>query len=327
MPRLQGRTTSISTFSDGQFDEATFEAQLAGRDPTVASWYWILKLKARYLSGDFAEAMATAGQAKQLLWSAIGRIEMLDYIYYTALTVSALYEAASADEQPKWRETLAAHQEQLHEWAENNPPTFADKLALVSAEIARIEKRDGGRLASVRDGIRSTRENGFVQNEGLAHELAARYYLARGVETASYFHLSNARRCYDRWGAHGKTKQLDERYPRLREERTLAASATTGPSVGQVDVETVVKASQAISSEMVLPRLIEKLLRMAVESAGAERGLLILIRGGDPGIEAEAVTRRGGIEVTVRQTTVAPSDLPQSVLHYVIRTQEHVRPR
>ena len=91
-----------------------------------------------------------------------------------------------------------------------------------------------------------------------------------------------------------------------------------------MDVETVVKASQAISSEMVLPELIEKLLRIAVENAGAERGLLILLRGGELRIEAEAVTRPGGVEVAVRQTTVTPSDLPQSALHYVIRTQESV---
>ena len=84
------------------------------------------------------------------------------------------------------------------------------------------------------------------------------------------------------------------------------------------------KASQAISSEMVLPRLIENLLRIAVESAGAERGLLILLQGGEPRIEAEATTGPAGIEVEVLQTIVAPSDLPQSALHYVIRTQESV---
>jgi PAS domain S-box-containing protein len=325
---MQGRTRSLSTFSDAQFDEATFEAQLAGRNPTVTSWYWILKLKARFLSGDFPEAMATAGQAKQLLWSAIGRIEMLDYIYYTALTVSALYEAASTDEQQAWREILAAHQEQLHEWAENFPPTFADKHTLVLAEIARIEKRDADALRLYEQAIDSAREHGFLQNEGLAHELASRYYLSRGAESAGYFHLRNARRCYDRWGAHGKTKQLDERYPHLHDpglrEEPPSSAAAIGLQAGQLDVETVVKASQALSSEMVLPELIEKLLRMAVESAGAERGLLILIRSGEPGIEAEAVTGPGGIEVTVRQTIVAPSDLPQSVLRYVIRTQEHV---
>ena len=75
---------------------------------------------------------------------------------------------------------------------------------------------------------------------------------------------------------------------------------------------------------MILPDLIEKLVRIAVEHAGAERGLLILLRGGDLLIEAEAVTRAGGVEVAVRQTTVAPSDLPLSVLHYVIRTHQGV---
>jgi PAS domain S-box-containing protein len=113
-------------------------------------------------------------------------------------------------------------------------------------------------------------------------------------------------------------------YPRLREERIPASSATVGPSVWQLDVETVVKASQALSSEMALPKLVEKLLRIAVENAGAQRGLLILLRGGQPRIEAEATTGKGGVEVAARQTGVTPSDLPQSALHYVIRTQEPV---
>ena len=203
-------------------------------------------------------------------------------------------------------------------------PTFADKHALVLAEIARIEKRDADALRLYEEAIHLARDNGFVQNEGLAHELAAQYYLARGLETAGHAHLRNARNCYDRWGAHGKVRQLDERYPRLREERTPASAAAIGVQAGQLDVETVVKASQAISSEMVLPELIEKLVRIAVENAGAERGLLILPRDGDLLIEAEAVTRPGGVEVAVRQTTVTPSDLPLSALHYVIRTQEGV---
>ena len=112
------------------------------------------------------------------------------------------------------------HREQLREWAEDYPPTFADKHALVLAEIARLEKRDADALRLYEQAIHLARENGFVQNEGLAHELAAQYCLARGIETAGYAYLRNARNCYDRWGAHGKVKQLDERYPRLREERT-----------------------------------------------------------------------------------------------------------
>ncbi len=322
---MQGRTAAFSTFNDAQFNEATFEAQLTGdRMPMLICSYWIVKLVARFLSGDYAEALEAAGKAKPSLPALAGQISALDYFFYTALTVSALYETASADDQQAWRELLRAHREQLREWTENYPPTFADKHTLVSAEIARLEKRDVDAQRLYEQAIHSARENGFVQNEGLAHELAAQYNLARGLETAGYAHLRSARNCYDRWGAHGKVTQLDERYPRLREERTPTSSATIGPPVGQLDVETVVKASQALSSEMVLPQLIEKLVRIAVEHAGAERGLLILLRGGEPRVEAEATTGQGGVEVVVRQAAVTPSDLPHSALHYVIRTQEGV---
>jgi PAS domain S-box-containing protein len=120
-------------------------------------------------------------------------------------------------------------------------------------------------------------------------------------------------------------KQLDEHHPRLYDERLPASTtATIGTLAGQLDVETVVKASQALSSEMVLNELIEKLMRLAMEHAGAERGLLILLQGDEPRIAAEATTGHGRVEVTVRQAAVTQSDLPQSALHYVIRTRERV---
>jgi len=200
----------------------------------------------------------------------------------------------------------------------------------VGAEIARIEGREPDAERLYEQAIRSARANGFVHNEALAYEIAGRFYAARGFETFADAYLRNARNCYDRWGATGKVRQLEAQYPQLRaqELRAQAASAslpsTIGPPGGQLDVETVVKASQALSSDIVLPSLIEKLVRIAVENAGAERGLLILLGGGDPRIEAEATTGPAGIEVTVRQITVGPSDLPQSALHYVIRTQEGV---
>jgi predicted ATPase/GAF domain-containing protein len=323
---MQGRTATFSTFSDAQFDEATFEAQLAGsRMPLLICWYWILKLKARFLSGDYAEALAAADKAKLLLSTAAGSIQLLDYFYYAALTVAACYENGSTDEQQVWRDLLTVHREQLREWAETYPPTFADKHTLVLAEIARLEKRDADAMQLYEQAIHLARDHGFVQNEGLAHELTAQYYLAHGLETAGYAYLRNARNCYDRWGALGKVKQLDKRYPQLQEERFLTSNtATIGAPVGQLDAATVVKASQAISSEIVLSKLIEKLMRIAVEHAGAERGLLILLRGDEPQIEADAATGHGRVEVTVRQAAITQDELPQSALQYVIRTRERV---
>jgi len=323
---MQGRTKTFSTFSDAQFDEAAFEAQLTGdRMPLMICWYWILKLKARFLSGDYAEALAAADKAKALLLAAAAQIQLLDYFYYTALTVAALYENGSADEQTKWRDLLTEHQEQLREWTENYPPTFADKHALVLAETARIEGRDADVMRLYEQAIRLARENGFPQNEGLAHELAAGFYIGRGSTTAARAHLEDARSCFARWGALGKVRQLDQRYPRLREKTAPSPpTATIGTPVEQLDVGTVVKAAQAVSGEIVLGKLIETLMRITLEHAGAGRGLLILFSDDEPRIEAEATTGRGRVEVTLRQTAPSPAELPESVLHTVIRTRESV---
>jgi PAS domain S-box-containing protein len=322
---MQGRTATFSTFSDAQFDEAAFEAQLTGDQITLMiCWYWILKLKARFLSGDYAEALAAAGKLKPLLSAADPHIQLLDYFYYTALTVAALYENATAVEQNSWRELLTAHREQLREWAENYPPTFADKHALVLAEVARIEGRDLDAMRLYEEAIRAARENGFVQNEGVANELAAQFYLKRGIEKVAHSYLHDACYCYLRWGALAKVKQLDERYPAIEQQTAVRPATTIGTSVEQLDLGTVMKASHAVSGEIVLEKLIETLMRTAIEHAGAERGLLILSHDEELRIAAEARTGRDGVEVELQHALVTPSDLPDSLLHYVIRTQESV---
>src|SRR5258705_4971376 len=323
---MLGRTTTFSTFSDAQFDEATFEAQLTGeRMSLMIAWYWILKLKARFLAAEYAEALAVVDKAKTVLWASPAHIQLLDYFYYTALTVSVLYENGSADEQSGWRDLLTAHRERLREWADNYPPTFGHKHALVSAEIARLEGRDADAMRLYEQAIRSARDHGFVQNEGLAHEVAARFYAARGIETTAHLHLRNARDCYLRWGADGKVRQLEQLHPHLRDAPVPASRTTTiGTPVEQLDVGTELKAAQAVSGEIELGKLIETLLRIAVEHAGAERGLLILLQGDEPPTAAEATTGRGQVEVTLRQTAVSSAELPESVLHYVMRTRESV---
>ncbi|HTI01741.1 MAG TPA: AAA family ATPase [Acidisoma sp.] len=323
---MQGRTVTFSTFSDAQFDEARFEAQLAkDRMTLMTCFYWILKLKARFLSGDYADALAAAEKVKPLLSAAAAQIQLLDYYYYGALTVAALYGEASADEQSRWRELLAAHQEQLCEWAETYPPTFGDKHALVSAEIARLTGRvlDAERLYE--DAIRQARANGFVQNEGLAQEVAARFYAARGLETISSALLRNARSCYSLWGAMGKVRQLETLHPGVFEDGMTRPSATAlGTPIAQFDIGAAVKASQAVSGEIVLDRLIETLMTIALEHAGAERGLLILLRGDKLQIESEARSAHKTIEVALRRVEVTAAELPESLLHTVIRTRQSV---
>ncbi|MEA3181830.1 MAG: hypothetical protein QOI59_5353, partial [Gammaproteobacteria bacterium] len=101
-------------------------------------------------------------------------------------------------------------------------------------------------------------------------------------------------------------------------------TTTIGAPVERLDVGTVLKAAQAVSGEIVLGELIKTLLRIAIEHAGAERGLLILFSDDAPRIVAEATTGGGQVEVTLRETAMSPAELPESVLHTAIRTRESV---
>ena len=320
---LRGLTTKFGSFDHAEFDEIGFERRLESYPPTAHCWYWVRKLQAHFFAGDFASAIEASLKARPLL-ATLPNFAPADYEFYSALARAAFCDSATAGQSREHYDALEAHYKQLQIWAENCPENFENRAALVGAEIARIEGRTLDAEELYEGAIRSAQANGFVHNEALANELAAGFYRARGLEKVAKAYLKEARSLYARWGADGKVKQLDELYPRLRDERTPTSSTAIAPPVGQLDVETVIKASQALSSEMVLPSLIEKLVRIAVEHAGAERGLLILIRDREPRIEAEATTGPGRIELLVRQEQVTPSDLPQSALHYVIRTQESV---
>jgi predicted ATPase/signal transduction histidine kinase len=321
---MRGRTASLSTFSDAAFDERVFEAELtADRMTVMVGWYWILKIGARFLSGDYAEALEAIEKAKQLLWATRGEIQLLDYHFYSALTLASLVATQQPERRSEWLAGIKVHWEQLREWMQGVPGTFASAVALVEAEIARIEDRDLDAMRLYERAIQEARAHGPIQNEGLANELAARFYAARGFEKIAHLYLREARYCYLRWGAEGKVRQLEEIHSHLR-EKPIQASATIGAPLEQLEVETVVRASQAVSGEIVLAKLIETLMRIAVEHAGAQRGLLVLPRGNEQRIEAEATIGPDAVTVRLLGTPLTPSELPYSILQYVARTQDSV---
>jgi PAS domain S-box-containing protein len=322
---MRGETTTFSTFSDEAFDEAAFEAGLSeDRMSALICWYWILKLQARFLSGDYEVAVAAAEKAKELLWSSDAHIQLLDYYLYSSLAVAAVYETASPEKQTLWRALLASHAEQLREWSESCPTTFRDKHAVVQAEIARLEGRDIDAMHHYEEAIHLAHTNGFVHTEALAYELGARFYEARRFDKFADTYLRAARYCYVCWGAIGKVRQLDGAYPHLSEETAGGPASTIGTSVEQLDLATVIKVSRAVSGEMMLDKLLDTLMRTAIEQAGAVRGLLVLARSGEPRIKAQASVDGDTVAVLVGDAPVTAGMLPQAVLHYVMRTRESV---
>ncbi|MBV9877495.1 MAG: AAA family ATPase [Verrucomicrobia bacterium] len=327
-------------------------------------WYLVRKTQARFLAGDYASAVNASSRAEQLLWTSPSQFETAEFHFYGALARAGLFDSsfakasdfakASSDKssdkfaspevptsaetkadlsfevqlsrtKEEHFETLVKHHKQLALWAQNCAENFENRAALVGAEIARIEGRelDAERLYEL--AIRSAHRNGFVHNEAVANELAARFYASRSFDVIAHAYLRRARYCYLRWGAAGKVRQLDELYPQLREAEALPSpTSTIGTSVEHLDLSTVIKVSQAVSGEIVLEKLIDTLMRTAIEHAGADRGLLMLPRGAEQRIEAEATTSGETIAVRLGEIPEARDMVPESIVHYVARTRESV---
>src|SRR5262249_35477542 len=290
---------------------------------------WIRKLQARFFAGDYVSAIDAADKVET--WYATSAslslfmLEKEEYYFYAALSRAAWCEPMGPDPYAKHCAALGRHERQLRAWAAICPPNFEDRATLVGAEIARIEGRTLEAMDLYERAIVSARANGFVHNEALAYELAARFYAARGLNEVAHVYLGNARQGYLRWGADGKVRQRDELHPQLRQHGLgPSPSGMIEAPVEHLDLGTVIKVSQAVSSEMVLEKLIDRLMRAALEHASAERGLLIVPRVDEMQIEAKATASGEDVTVHLRDGQHIAAALPESVVRYSTRTQETV---
>jgi PAS domain S-box-containing protein len=324
---LRGATERFGCFDEAQFDEGEFEAHLSSSTALALPEfdYWVRKLQARYLADEFSEALDAKTKAERVLWVATSQFETAEFHFYGALSHAACWNDADAADRKAHEDALVPHRRQLEIWTLHCPENFENRAALVGAEAARMEGRidDAERLYDL--AIRSARANGFVHNEAIACQVASRFYAARGLAQIAEMYLRNARHAYVQWGAKGKVRQLDDLYPELGQQRDgqAAASGIEAP-VEHLDLTTVLKLSQAVSSEIVLDNLVHTVMRTAIAHAGAERGLLIAGDGADLRIEATAETVGDAITVSLDRRPLASDSLPVSIIHYALRTSENV---
>lgn len=324
---LRGLTPKLGHLDYPGYDEIETEARLAS-NPNLALaefYYWTRKLQARFLAGELASAVEASLQADRLVWTSTGQFETAEHQLYGALAHAAAWDSASCEQKPKHLAALRGHYEQIAVWAEHNPETFENRAAVVGAELARVEGRTLDAQDLYEHALRAARTNGFVHHEAFTNELAGRFYLARGFDKIATTYLRDARYCYLRWGADGKVRQLEQRFPQLQaEKRPSDSTSTILTPIDHLDLATVIKVSEAVSGEIVLEKVIDTLMRTALEHTGAERGLMILPHDDEFWIEAEATTSSNDVQVELRQASVTESELPQSVFHYALRTREAV---
>ncbi|WP_339490747.1 trifunctional serine/threonine-protein kinase/ATP-binding protein/sensor histidine kinase [Pseudomonas sp. EL_65y_Pfl2_R95] len=324
---LRGLTPSFGCFDSDQFNERNTEEHLcASPDLALATcWYWIRKLQSHYLAEDNVAALSAAAKAQPLLWVASSFYEEAEYFFYAALAMAAVYDDASRSERLQFLRSMAEYHLQLQTWAQQCPENFAAQVSLVAAELARCEGRIVDAELLYEQTIGFAQQNAFVHIEALANELAARFYAGRGLQKVARVYMQDARYAYLRWGADGKVRQLDEKYPYLRTETPrLGPTTTIAAPVEHLDLATVLKVAQAASSELVLEKLIDRVMRTAIEQAGAERGLLILSSDDDLRIAAEATASDETTQMLLRDAPVSAALLSGSILNQVLRTRQHL---
>jgi len=332
---LSGMTQERRYFHNETLGEEQYLSNCyAHRNYEVICHYQILKSQVLYLYDQLESALSCAIAAQNLLGYICGQFAVAEHNFYYSLILAALYPSATPARQKQYWQQLLANQQQMGIWADNAPENFRHMHLLVAAEMARIS---GDRLEAMElydRAIAEAREQEWIQNEALAAELAAKFWLSLGKEEFAKLYMSKAYSGYRLWGAKRKLSDLQTLYPLLIVKTsttssmtaTLIMSNTTDtqsmPGGTALDIATVMKASQAISGEIVLAELLNKLRKIMLENAGAQYGALMVNRDGNLVIENAGNINYADVELS---TPVENSDqLPISVINYVARTSEKV---
>jgi predicted ATPase/two-component sensor histidine kinase len=309
--------------NESEPSEELFEARLESEAglAIAACWHWITKLQRAVLGGDYQAGLAAAARAEPLLWTTAGHLEMVEYHFYAALA----HAGCSHEGDPAQHHApLLLHQKQLHLWAKNCPQNFGAASAIIDAMIASSLGQGFVAMRHFEDAIRIARESRLAHIEALAHEMAAGFYRRHDFSMIANTYLRNARDCYLRWGATAKVQQLEQMGRDSQPVSSASPVVSTQAQLGMLDLNSLIHASRVVSDEVGLRRLIETLLTMVIEHAGAQRGLLLTPRLQELSLEAEVETARDGAEIRFHRVPVTSAHAPLALLHHAMSMRSPV---
>lgn len=332
---LQGCTRGPLSLSDEGFDEQAYRQRYRD-NPFFASFHAVARQHLATLLGTPAEALAAAHAAAATVHHVAGTVWPVTHAFWHAIALAASHDEAAPDEQEAVRAQIGQARAYFALLAGNCPENFRCQALLLAAEGSRI---DGEELIAIKfheQAIEFAAQHpALLQLRALANELHARLRLARGEAALGALFMAEARDCYARWGAKAKVAQLEARHAWLRPAPPasgadsaavppVAAALPAGGHGDGLDFDSVMKAAQAVAAEVELDRLLARLMRIAIENAGAERGCLVL-EGEDGSMVHAADTAEAPQAAVSHGTPLARSrSLPLGIVHYVRRTGESV---
>ncbi|MBN2006834.1 MAG: AAA family ATPase [Anaerolineae bacterium] len=327
---LYGGGDDLTILSGDFFDEKETLPKIVGNN-LMMHQYYAAKIRLLYLFGGLN------AEADSLLAWDRGEIGILstalekNYFFFYGLAWAALARQAEGSERAKCKRRVQRAQREFQKLAKTCPANYLNKYQLISAELAALASKNDQAQRLYDQAIKTAAEQGFRHEEAIANECAAYFYEAQGQDKVAAAYLRDAHYAYQQWACRPKVEMLEEKYPFLRPQpaasNLVTITTSSSQSASGLDLNAIIKASQAISGEIVLENLLRRMMTLILENAGAQRGLLLLEQNAHWFVQARLETEPEEIELLTSVSLKRAEDralLSISAAQYVIRTGESV---
>jgi predicted ATPase/signal transduction histidine kinase len=344
---LLGLTEAPNCFNDNDFSEVKYLEKYSNA-PYHLAWFYSVKIRHAYLFQQSDQYLDLIPKLDIIENTVPSHAKVPSSVFYVALMHLSLVTANDdIQSQFHWQAVISL-KEKLDQWQQNCPENIHHKYLLIQAEIARLQGQIAEAIDYYEQAITQAQVQGYIYEEALANELAAKFYLNWGKEKIAQTYMIEAYYCYSRWGAKAKVYQLEQQYPELlslilqqpkkpldtlQTLQTIAQTSaptyqvTTTSSTHLLDLTSVMKASQALSGEIELEKLVTQLMQVILENAGATKGVLIFNRGKQLTVEAVATQSSGSHKnLTIHQQTLPIEDSLDVPLKLVNRVKRKLQP-
>jgi len=335
MLNLMGRSNDPVIMTGEAFDEVKMIKQNDERnDQTGQFFIHFNKLILSYLFGEYNGALEHAQESRKLLEAVLSKFEIPNHHFFEALTMLALYKEVSFTTRIKYMRRVKQSMRQLKTWSKDAPENFQHKYDLLKAERMRVVGNASLARLHYDKAIKGASKNYFIHEEGIAYELAGKFYLEEGSEKLAEFYFKGSYNAYREWGGKAKLLKLERDYPQyvsgissanaintVESTQTLSSTITGGL---HLDMKTVLKSSSIISSEIVLEKLLYTLIKIVMENAGAERGFLLLNEGDEYFIQAQSEDSGKNIEVLKNKPFRDSNLVSESIISYVTQSKNSI---
>jgi len=343
---LRGETISPESYSHDNHDEEKYVAHINTFNSLhFTHFYYINKMFTLFLWGKYTEALLIAKQSQKYLKYSIAMLHTVEHYFLFALILSAIYSQTKKKIHLK---SIRNIHKKIKKWSSINPANFEYQNLLIEAELESHTGDEWKAIDLYEKAGQSASKNGFIQKKALSNELAGRFLAKKTTRLAQPF-LNDAMLGYKSWGANGIADKLALEFPdilkyrastslgmhdngttRINNDATIVGTVThektasTSSTKSFLDIDTIVKSTQIISGEIKLRALLEKLMQIIVENAGAENGFFITITKSKFLLEAECSVKKSAVTTLLNTRLEDSGKVPVSIIQYVARTSQPV---